>query len=265
MRWSLVRAIRAELESHGAERDSAERQIRGIMSASLGFMAGHAPPPEDPKLKSKLKKVADALDLIASIDANADRLIRQLLLGDDARDLRPMTLDFIAERPPLNELVATANIPAYQNMIDGAQRVHLRVRELADAYRAKPGPKRDEARSAFYRELIYCWKVATDDWPLDWEAETETVGKTRQRSPRPSRATAPIFRVARLLVDEISRQTGQTPPSKMSSKAFCVALREMKQSELGPFGPVVPTPRRRGRKPKKEKEKEKATRGKKRK
>ncbi len=252
VRWSLVRVIRAKLEAYGADRDSAERQVRGIMSATLGFMAGYTPASEDSKLKAKLKKVADALDLIANLDANADRLIRRQLLGDDAADLRPLTLDFIEERPPLNELVATANIPAYQNMIEGAQRVHARVRELANAYRGKPGRKRDEARSAFYRDLIYCWKVATHQWPVDWEADTFADDADARTDIRPARATAPIFRIARLLVAEIAARTGKAAPSEMSSKAFSMALREMKESEFGPFGPAVPTPRKRGRKPKKD-------------
>lgn len=250
--WSRVDAIRAVLEQHGAERDAAERSTRGILSAAYSFATRREATVEDKKLKSKLKKVAAALTLVAKMDTNVDRLIRMQLFSDDGFDMRPLTFTEIDERPPLTERIATANIPAYTRMIDGAQRVHERVNELANAYRRKPGVKGDAARYEFYHEIIWQWKAATEDWPIDWEADTAVEdADAPSDAPRPPRASAPLFEIAQSLVEEISARAGTPPPSAVSSKVFSKALRDLKKSELGPLGPVVPTSRKAKKKSKK--------------
>lgn len=250
--WSRVEAIRAVLEQHSAERDAAERSTRGILSAAYSFVTRRDATVEDKKLKSKLKEVAAALTLVAKMDTNVDRLIRMQLFSDDGFDMRPLTFTEIDERPPLIDRIATANIPAYTRMIDGAQRVHERVGELAKAYRRKPGVKGDAARYEFFQEIIWQWKAATGDWPIDWEADTAVEDAyARSDTPRPPRASAPLFEIAQSLIEEISVRVGTTPTSAVSSKVFSKALRDFKKSELGPLGPVAPTPRKTKKKSKK--------------
>ncbi|MEZ5959050.1 MAG: hypothetical protein R3C30_01295 [Hyphomonadaceae bacterium] len=252
VRWSLARAIRNTLEEHGSERDAAERSTRAILSAAYSFATGCKSSAEDPKLKSKLKEVASALTLVAKMDAHVDRLIRMQLFSDDGFTLQPLTFSAIDERPPLIELIATANIPAYTRMIDGAQRVHKRVNELANAYRRKPGKKGDTARYEFFSEIIWQWKAAAPDWPIDWEADTAVEdAKAPRGTPRPARATAPLFKIAQLLIAEISAQTGETPSSAVSSKVFTKALRDLKNAEPGPLSPIGVDPRKQNKKSKK--------------